>query len=127
MDSVAKILDENIEWESAMSFAEQIVTDAFLNNVNGIIKKTNGGITVCFIKTLKNNQPEQKKIVFSTSKATAEKNISSISKATAEQNSNDGTINPTLQPKIILRKIDDADPKSKNNVNSSALKRKKIK
>lgn len=64
MDSVAKILDENIEWESAMSFAEQIVTDAFLNNVNGIIKKTNGGITVCFIKTLKNNQPEQKKLSF---------------------------------------------------------------
>lgn len=67
------LLDEDTEWESAMCFAEQMVTEAVLNNVNGIIKKTENGVTLTFIKTPRKNQPEQKKSIRSATKATAEK------------------------------------------------------
>lgn len=116
------LLDEDTEWESAMCFAEQMVTEALLNNVNGIIKKTKDGVTLTFIKNPQKNQPEQKKSVRSATKATAEKNIPSTSKATIKKQTNESNTNTTPLSK---RKSKDSDAKPKKSGNLSAPKRKK--
>lgn len=116
------LLDEDTEWESAMCFAEQMVTEAVLNNVNGIIKKTENGVTLTFIKTPRKNQPEQKKSIRSATKATAEKKIPSTSKATIKKQTNDSS---TITTPLSKRKSKDSDTKPKKCGNLSAPKRKK--
>lgn len=49
MNHSSKSLFENdIEWESSMCIAEQFVTDAVSNNINGLIKKQLNNTTFIF-------------------------------------------------------------------------------